>query len=295
METSFGLAALPNGITLHHASVGSGRLVLFVHGFPEFWYEWKDLLPDFGRDHHAVAPDLRGYNLSSKPPAVRDYRPRHLVEDLRLLIGHLGHERCVMIAHDWGGAVAWNFAATHPELLEQLVIVNAPHPVTFARELRDNAAQRKASAYMNLFRSDKAERVLSENGCARLLRMTLDAWAANGGAVTEADRQAYLASWSQPGALTGALNYYRASPLYPRENGAADAMLDLDPAVFHVTVPTLVLWGERDEALLPGNLEGLEGHVDTLEVVRIPEGSHWVVHEQPGRVASLIRRFIGRA
>jgi len=285
-------AALPNGITLHYASAGSGALMLFVHGFPEFWYEWKDLLSEFGRDHLAVAPDMRGYNLSSKPPEVRVYRAKHLVEDLRLLMDHLGHERCVMVAHDWGGAVAWSFAALHPQRLDRLVIVNAPHPLTFARELRDNPAQRQASAYMNLFRSDKAERVLSENGCARLQRMTLDAWSGNGGTATDADRRAYLAAWTQAGALTGALNYYRASPLYPREEGEPGGPPELDPSAFRVRVPTLVIWGERDEALLTGNLDGLEQHVEPLQVVRIPEGSHWVVHEQPGRIAGLIRTFL---
>jgi pimeloyl-ACP methyl ester carboxylesterase len=292
IDVEFGFAALPNGITLHHASAGSGPLVLFVHGFPEFWYEWRDLLHEFGRDHRAVAPDLRGYNLSSRPVPVADYRAKLLVEDLRLLIEHLGYARCTLVAHDWGGAIAWNFAAAHPERLDRLVIINAPHPITFARELRNNPAQRRASAYMNLFRSEKAERVLSDNGYARLLGMTLEAWTANGGTATEADRQAYLTAWSQPGALTGALNYYRASPLYPREEGASDAAIELDPAAFHVQVPTLVVWGERDAALLPGNLAGLEQHVDRLEIARIPEGSHWVVHEQPHRVAALIRSFI---
>ena len=180
-----------------------GPLILFVHGFPEFWYEWKDQLVEFGRDHRAVAPDMRGYNLSSKPAEVSAYRAKHLVEDLRLLIDHLGAQRCVMVAHDWGGAIAWNFAARHPERLEKLVIINAPHPVTFSRELRHNPAQQAASAYMNLFRSDKAERVLSEHGYARLVRMTLEAWGANGGAATEDDRRAYIGAWSQPGALTG--------------------------------------------------------------------------------------------
>jgi pimeloyl-ACP methyl ester carboxylesterase len=145
---------------------------------------------------------------------------------------------------------------------------------------------------MNLFRSDKAERVLAENGCARLLRMTIDAWAANGGVDSAVDRRAYVAAWMLPGALTGALNYYRASPLYPREEAEAAGPLELDPAAFRVQVPTLVIWGERDEALLPGNLDGLEQHVEPLQVVRIPEGSHWVVHEQPERVAGLIRTFL---
>ncbi|HXV08616.1 MAG TPA: alpha/beta hydrolase, partial [Burkholderiales bacterium] len=266
----------------------------FVHGFPEFWYEWKDLLADFGRDHLALAPDMRGYNLSSKPAEVEAYRAKHLVEDLRLLLDHLGARRCVMVGHDWGGAVAWSFAAMHPERLERLVIINAPHPVIFARELRDNPAQQQASAYMNLFRSAKAERVLAEDNYLRLRRSTLDAWAANGGAATEADRAAYLAAWSQPGALTGGLNYYRASPLHPPDSGAPTEAPDLAPDAFLVRVPTLVIWGERDHALLPGNLEGLERQAQDLRVIRIPEGSHWVVHEQPARIAGLIRAFIGR-
>jgi pimeloyl-ACP methyl ester carboxylesterase len=283
-------AALANGITLHYAACGTGPPIVFVHGFPEFWYEWKDLLADFGRDHLAVAPDMRGYNLSSKPGEVEAYRAKHLVEDLRLLLDHLGAQRCAMVAHDWGGAVAWSFAALHPERLDRLVIINAPHPVIFARELRDNPAQQQASAYMNLFRSAKAERVLEADNYLRLRRSTLDAWAANGGTATEADRAAYLAAWSQPGALTGGLNYYRASPLHPPDSGAP---ADLAPDAFRVRVPTLVIWGERDHALLLGNLEGLERQVQDLRVIRIPEGSHWVVHEQPARIAGLIREFLG--
>lgn len=293
MQLEYRYAALANGITLHYAVAGAGPCILFAHGFPEFWYEWKDLLADFGRDHLAVAPDLRGYNLSSKPADVKAYRAKLLVEDLRLLLDHLGEQRCVMVAHDWGGAVAWSFAAAHPERLEKLVIINAPHPVIFARELRSNPAQQQASAYMNLFRSDQAERVLSEDNYARLRRTTLDAWAANGGAATQEDRRAYLQAWSQPGALTGGLNYYRASPLHPPEPGEAlGPGLNLAPEVFRVRVPTLVIWGERDQALLPGNLTGLEAHVEQLRVVRIPEGSHWVVHEQPARIAGLIREFL---
>ena len=289
MKSAF--ADLPNGIRLHTVSEGSGKLILFVHGFPEFWYEWKDQLAEFGRDHLAVALDMRGYNLSAKPAEVAAYKARHLVEDLRQLANHMGHERFVLVAHDWGGAVAWNFAAAHPGRLDKLVIVNAPHPVTFARELRDNPAQQRASAYMNLFRSDKAERVLSENHCQRLRRMTLDAWAANGGRASEQDHRAYLDAWTQPGALTGGLNYYRASPLHPPDESGS-AIPAINPDAFRVSVPTLVIWGERDEALLPGNLDGLEELVSDLRVERIPDGSHWVVHEQPDRVNALIRRFL---
>jgi pimeloyl-ACP methyl ester carboxylesterase len=288
----YAFAELPNGMRLHHAAAGAGKLILFVHGFPEFWYEWKEQLAEFGRDRLAVALDMRGYNLSSKPPGADAYRARHLVEDLRLLIAHLHAQRCVLVGHDWGGAVAWSFAAAHPERLEKLIIINAPHPVVFARELKHNPAQQKASSYMNLFRSAKAERVLAENNYARLTRMTLDAWAANGGTATVADRRAYLQAWSQPGALTGALNFYRASPLHPPEAGETEAPPVPDPARLRVRVPTLVIWGERDEALLPGNLDGLEALVEDLRIARIAEGSHWVVHEQPARVNSLMRSFL---
>jgi pimeloyl-ACP methyl ester carboxylesterase len=284
-------AELPNGIHLHTVSAGSGRLILFVHGFPEFWYEWQDQLEDLGRDHLAVAPDMRGYNLSSKPAEVAAYKARCLVEDLRLLADHLGQERFVMVAHDWGGAVAWSFAAAHPDRLEKLVIINAPHPVTFARELRENPAQQRASAYMNLFRSAKAERVLLEDSCLRLRRMTLDAWAANGGRANDEDRRAYLDAWTQPGALTAGLNYYRASPLHPPDETGVGAPA-LDPGSFRVRVPTLVIWGERDEALLPGNLDGLDAMVEDLRIERIPDGSHWVIHEQPARVNALIRGWV---
>ncbi len=278
---------------LHYAYAGAGPLILFVHGFPEFWHAWKDQLSEFGRDHLAVAPDMRGYNLSSKPEEVKAYRAKHLVEDLRLLIDQLGGKPCVLVAHDWGGAVAWNFAAQHPDYLRRLVIINAPHPVLFARELRSNPAQQKASAYMNLFRSEKAERVLTENNYSRLSRMTLDSWASNGGAATDADRQAYLTAWSQPGALTGGLNYYRASPLHPPEVDDAPraAAPELDAAQFHVRVPTLVIWGERDEALLLGNLNGLDTLVADLRVRRVPDATHWIVHERPQLVNALIRDF----
>jgi pimeloyl-ACP methyl ester carboxylesterase len=287
-------ADLPNGMRLHYASAGTGPLIVFVHGFPEFWYEWKDQLAEFGRDYFAVAPDMRGYNLSSKPGEVKAYRAKHLVEDLRLLIDQLSGKPCVLVAHDWGGAVAWNFAAQHPDHLRRLVIINAPHPVVFARELRSNPAQQKASAYMNLFRSDKAERVLAENNYSRLSRMTLDSWASNGGAATRADREAYLAAWAQPGALSGGLNYYRASPLHPPEphSGPGAPAPELDAGQFHVRVPTLVIWGERDEALLPGNLDGLETFVEDLRVRRVPDATHWIVHERPQVVNALIREFV---
>lgn len=281
-----------NGVRLHYATAGSGPLMLFVHGFPEFWYAWRNLLPQFARDHQVVAPDTRGINLSSKPEGAKAYHVAQVTEDLRQLVAHLGHERCVLVGHDWGGACAWNFAMRHPECVERLVVINAPHPVTFARELRDSPAQRQASDYMRLLRSDKAERVLAESDFARLAAFFRE-WA--GTAADGETLAAYRAAWSQPGALTAGLSYYRASPLYPPEPGAAPTHLPaLRPEDFTVRVPTLVIWGERDSALLPGLLDGLEACVPDLRVERIADASHWVVHEHPARVGALIRSFVGR-
>lgn len=280
--------ATVSGGKLHYVSAGSGRLMLFVHGFPEFWYAWRAQLEHFGADHHAVALDMRGYNLSFKPAEAAAYRAKYLVQDLAELIRHHTSDKAIVVAHDWGGAAAWNLAAQHPQLIERLVILNSPHPITFARELKHNPAQHAASQYMNLLRSDKAERVMAEDNYRRLFNMTLAGW--HGVRYSEQDRQAYLQAWSQPGALTGGLNYYRASPLYPREPG--DAAPELDPAQFMVRVPTLVIWGERDPALLTGILDGLENYVSDLKVVRVPDATHWIAHEKPELVNRLIREFV---
>ena len=284
--------ATVNGIRLHYAHAGKGPLILFLHGFPEFWYCWSKQLEDFGRDHFAAAPDLRGFNLSDRPAEVAQYKARVLIEDVRQLAAQLGDGKFVLVAHDWGGAVAWSYAIAYPQTLERLVIVNAPHPVTFARELAHNPAQAEASQYMNLLRSDNAERVLSENRYERLLKMTLEGWGK--GAIDAAEKELYIEAWSRPGALTGSLNYYRASPLYPSAGDDPGARaLRLDPAAFIVRVPTLVVWGMRDQALLPGNLDGLHDYVPDLRIERLPQASHWVMHEEPQRLNELIREFIG--
>lgn len=285
-----------NNVRLHYVSVGQGPLMLFVHGFPEFWGAWEDQLDEFSRDHQAVALDMRGYNLSSKPDKIADYAVGELVKDIQGLAGHLGHQRMILVAHDWGGAAAWSFANHHPEMLEDLVIINSPHPAVFARELLSNADQQAASEYMRSFRQPGIEAVLSENAYAQLMDIVFKA--GQGWESTEAVRRKYLAAWGQPGALVAGLNYYRASPLFPpvsdEERDRIQGIADLPREVFSVHVPTLVIWGEADTALLPGLLDGLDRYVEDLTVKRIPDGSHWVVHEQPARVNRLIREFLAK-
>ena len=288
-----------NGVRLHYVRTGTGPLIVFVHGFPEFWYEWKHQLTEFGRDHLAVAPDMRGYNLSSKPTALTEYQMPKLVEDLRALTNDIlratGGTRFTLVGHDWGGVVAWVFAAQHPEMLDKLVIVNAPHPTIFGRLLREDPDQQKASQYMLMFRSPEAEATLSQNGYERLTASVLGA-GLKAGSVTEEDRKEYLSAWSQPGALTGGLNYYRAAELGPPRTGDVPSQEAAPSAASSlvVRVPTLVIWGEKDTALLTANLTGLDQVVSTLTIKRIPEGTHWVVRENAAEVNRLIREYLAR-
>jgi len=286
-----------NGVRLHYARAGKGPLIVFLHGFPEFWYEWTHQLAEFSADHTAVAPDMRGYNLSSKPGDVSDYAIPKLVDDVRALAADLlkasGGETFTLVAHDWGGVVAWVFAALHPDMLDKLVIVNAPHPTIFSRLLREDAAQQKASGYMLMFRGPQAEETLSANSYAMLTSMVLGGGLKNG-TVSEADRKMYVDAWSQPGALTGGLNYYRAAGVGPSSpTDATGRSADATPPLV-VRVPTLVIWGEKDTALLTNNLNGLEAMVPTLTVKRIPDGTHWVVREQAPEVNRLIREFLAQ-
>lgn len=281
-----------NGVRLHYVTAGKGKLIMFVHGFPEFWYEWKNQLAEFGQDYQAVAPDMRGYNLSSKPAEVDQYQVKYLVEDLRALAEKLGHKKFILVAHDWGGAIAWAFAIAHPDYVEKLVIINAPHPGVFQRELRENPAQQKASAYMLMLRSEQAEQTLSANNYALLVQIVLSEGLKNG-VFTEEDKKAYIEAWSQPGALTGGLNYYRAARVGPPAPGDANtAGFAAGLPSLDVKAPTLVIWGEKDIALLIGNLEGLDKFVPNLTIKRIPDGTHWVIHEKPALVNGYIREFI---
>ena len=283
-----------NGVRLHYVRQSAGRLVMFLHGFPEFWYAWKDQLAEFGRDHLAVAPDLRGFNLSDKPAALEDYRAAAIIEDIRQLAHHLnGGRPFTLVAHDWGGAIAWTFAIRHPELLDKLVIINAPHPAVFSDLLNRDAAQQRASQYMLFFRSPQAETALSADHYAPLLRFF--AGPRKAGRFSPADDAAYVEAWGQPGALTGGLNYYRASRIGPPVGGVRDsASTGVITDDYRVRVPTLVIWGMMDDALLPQNLTGLDRYVPDLTIERINDGTHWVVHEFPDRVNRLIRDFIAK-
>ncbi|BBB67009.1 epoxide hydrolase [Undibacterium sp. YM2] len=286
-------ATLGNGTRLHFASAGErGRpLILFVHGFPEFWYEWSAQLAEFGQDYFAVAPDLRGFNLSDMPTDVAAYKARHIVDDLRLLIAHLGYQQAIVVAHDWGGAVCWNMAIALPALFEKLIIINSPHPYLFMQALATDSAQRASSEYMNWLRNPGSEEALAKDDFA-LMDGFFNGMGQGEASWFDAETQAaYHACWAR--GLTGGVNYYRASPLHPpTDKNPGPLQLNLNPADFQVKVPTRVIWGENDKALPKTLLDGIENFVDDIQIQRIAEGSHWVIHEQPERVNRLIRQFL---
>jgi len=289
-------ARLPHGITLSCRGCGpkDAPRLLFVHGFPEAAFIWDELLRHFGGRYRCVAPNLRGYERSSAPAEVSAYRPKELIADISALIDHLGGAVEALVAHDWGGALAWNLAVRHPHQLKRLVIVNAPHPGTFLRDLQHNQAQQAASAYMNFLRRPDARALLLVDDFARLWRMferagATDAERPGGAWLTGAAKAQYRAVWSA--GLEGPLNYYRASPLRPpTPDDQAVMALQLPAESVSVHVPTLVIWAEADEALLPSLLDGLDAYVPRMRLVRVPGATHWIVHERPQLLATEIER-----
>ena len=285
--------AATNELKLHYAASGpeDAHLLLFLHGYPEFWYAWRHQLADLGDAYHCVAPDLPGYNLSSKPTEVARYRTKRLIQDVAAFAAQFSRKRkFTLVAHDWGGALAWAFAIKHPELLERLIIINAVHPGAFQREIARNPAQGAASQYIHEIRAEGSEARYAANDYALLWRSLEKT--AEAGHLTPADRAAFVQAWSQPGALTGMFNWYRAMRMDPpKPGGQAQAEL-YDDEQLMVRVPARVMWGMQDTALLPGCVEGLERWVPNLDVRHVPDGSHWIVYEKPQLVSETIRNWL---
>ena len=292
-------AVLPHGITLSCRATGrvGAPVLVFLHGFPEAAFVWDEVLEHFGDRYRCVAPNLRGFGPSSSPKEIEAYRVKHLIADLDALIAQLGGGPLeALVAHDWGGAVAWTFAALRPERIKRLVIVNSPHPATFLRELQHSPEQQAASSYMNFLCRPDAEKLLTENDFARLWPMFIgmgaeDTSRVGGGWLTEAVRDQYRAIWGA--GMTGGCNYYRASPLRPPMS-PDDAVMGITfaPEFVTVTVPTLVVWAEDDIALPKALVDGLEAYVPQLDLVRVPGATHWIIHERPAFLAAQIERHL---
>ncbi len=286
-----------NGLNFHYYAAGpqNGPLVLFAHGFPDLAVGWSCQMKALAADGFlCVAPDQRGFGLTDKPDELSAYYPKHMVADLVEIAASFNGEGApfTLVAHDWGGAIAWAFALKHPELLEKLIIINATHPGAFQKCLADNPDQVEKSQYINLYRTDDAEQVLSANNYARLLEIFGDSFET--GVLSAEDKDALIKGWSQPGALTGMLNWYRTMRIEPPDAQKGGGQTDgtFDDAGLVVEVPTRVIWGMQDHAFSSDLIDYFPPYVPDLEVERVEEGTHWVVHEFPDRVTAALKGWL---
>ena len=267
--------ALSSGVTLSVKSRGDGPPVLLLHGFPQNSYTWRKHLPLLANaGFRAIAPDMRGYGRSDKPTAVSDYATSRLIDDVHALVRSLGYEKVHLVGHDWGGVVAFHVAAARPEIVDRLVILNAPHPDLYFRSLLRSQKQRNLSWYIFLFQLPfLPERVLPLKWVLpRMFRMY------GPGVFTDEDVETYTNAVRAPGAARAMVNYYRAAARRYRP-------------IPSIKRPTLVLWGEKDLALGTWQLDGLERYVENLIVQRFPHASHWLNEEKPDEVHEAMVRF----
>lgn len=286
--------ALPAGVTLNVQSGGprDGEAIILLHGFPESHRTWRAVAPALAETMFVVAPDQRGFADSDKPEGVEQYRTDRILEDLMALADASGLKDFTLVGHDWGGAVAWLAALRHPDRVKRLVIVNSPHPLVFQKSLIEDADQRAASQYIRAFRTPGMEQGIAAMGIETFYEKTFGGHA-DLGIIPPEERQAYLDQWSAPGAMTAMLNWYRASEIVVPAVGEEAALPAWTTAPFpSLAMPTLVVWGLKDKALLPVQIGDLHRHVDHLAVAATPEAGHFIPWEYPEFVIAAIKDFI---
>ena len=270
-----------NGVNLHYVTQGSGPLMLMLHGFPEFWYSWRYQIPEFATDFKVVAPDLRGYNDSDKPEPQSAYVMNELVRDVEGIISGLGYEKCVLVAHDWGGGIAWNFAYNYPQMVERLIIMNCPHPAKFSEGLR-TPQQLLRSWYIFFFQLPVIPELFAQSQDYQFIENAFTGMAIKKSAFSTEDINAYKDAAAKRGALTAMINYYRnilGSPMFNQNSSILE-------------VPTLMIWGEEDTALGKELTYGTESYVEDFQIRYISNCSHWVQQEQPELVNQYMREFL---
>lgn len=286
--------ALATGITLNVRLGGKegAEPIVFLHGFPESHRTWRHQLDALAGDYFVVAPDQRGFAASDKPEDVEEYATDKVVADLVALADALGIDPFTLVGHDWGGAAAWFAALQHPERVKRLVIVNAPHPLIFQKSLIEDADQRAASQYISAFRNPAMEAGILAMGLERFYEKSFGAHA-DLAKIPDEERDAYLADWARPGALTAMLNWYRASKIVVPALGEEASLPAWTLAPFpKLKMPTLVVWGMKDKALLPVQLGGLPELVEDLRLVTSVTAGHFIPWEEPETVTEAIRDFL---
>ena len=274
-----------DGIGLNAAVAGpDGPLVVLLHGFPEFWYGWRHQIePLAAAGFRVVAPDQRGYDLSGKPEGIRAYRLERLAGDVTALIEACGRRDASLVGHDWGGIVAWYAAARHPHRVRRPAVINAPHPAVIRDYLKRRPTQLLRSSYAAFFQLRGVPEWLARQQNFALLRHVLTGTSRRG-AFTPEDLARYQEAWSQPGALTAMLNWYRAAKTFRPARGEA-----------RIRQPALVLWGMRDRFLEFGLAEASAGLCDNAEIRRFPRATHWLQHEEPDAVNAELVSFLHAA
>ena len=281
-QISHGNADVGGGVRLHYVEAGEGPLVVLLHGFPEFWYSWRRQIPVLAAaGFHVVAPDMRGYDLSDKPQSWRAYDGGLLADDIAGLIRSFGEKDAYVVGHDWGAAVAYAVATNHPDVVRRLVILNVPHTARMLEGFRTLKQLRK-SWYMFFFQIPKLPEYLIGRDNFSFAKRSLRADSKE--AFSDEDLERYVEAWSQPGALTGMINYYRAA--LRRSPGKALAQMRPIPA------PTMVIWGMRDRHIGSELAEPAPEWVPNVRMERIPEATHWVQHDAPERVNELLIDFL---
>ena len=285
---------LSTGVTLNVAFAGpeDAPAVILLHGFPESHRTWREVAPRLEDKFRLIMPDQRGFAGSDRPKDVDEYRTDTLIDDIFALAGAVGVESFALVGHDWGGAISWPAALRNDPRLAKLAIVNAPHPFVFQKSLIEDEAQRAASQYINWFRTPGAEKAIEAMGFDSFFQRTF-AGHTDLSKIPEAEKQQYLADWSQPGGMLPMLNWYRATKLVVPPPGIAVPLPDVLLRAFpKIHVPTLVIWGMRDPALLPIQLEGLDELVDDLCIVKLPRAGHFAPWEAGEEVADALRDFL---
>lgn len=273
-----------NDVTLHVVAAGdpADPLVVLLHGFPEFWYEWRNYVEPFvGAGYRVVVPDQRGYNLSDTPGGVRPYRIRELSGDVVALVASEGCETAHVVGHNWGGAVGWDLALRHPEVIDRLAIINVPHPIVFEQILLSSPRQLRKGWYLFFFQLPGLPEWYARRDEYDTLVTAMDG-GSRSGTFTETDFVRYRRAWAEDGALTAMINWYRARAWYYDE-----------PPRNQVQAPTLILWGENDQSLVPEMAPKSLDYCDVGSLEQFSEATHWLPHEHPDRVSSLLLEHLG--
>jgi pimeloyl-ACP methyl ester carboxylesterase len=285
-----------NGIRMHYVAAGEGEPILFLHGFPEYWGVWKRVMSDLSKDFRVIAPDLRGYNRTSRPESEDAYRIQHLVADVRGLVDQLALKGVTLVCQDWGALLGWSYLLRHPDTVKRFVTINITHPALFNRDLRGNPRQQEASQYMLAFRAPGSDAALTANDFAFGRQAVFETARSRGAELDAEDINDWVEAWRQPGAFKAGLDYYRAARIGPPDGqgnpGGSNLIDGLTPEQLEVKAPVLVLWGDADPYLLQDGLVGLEQYVPDVTVRHFPDADHWVTLEKPKEVVRHLRDFI---